>query len=141
MYEAEVGERGRIGGVPNRGGLPWYEFLSAAARADSPGPEEPTPLEGPRPGKGDASPDERADPSCPGVGICRTGGVPVRTGEPNLAMEAFLEWEPTGDPPKPGDGERSELGTARGVDRSLGGLESLAMIEYGCCCFVYWYKW
>ena len=35
---AVLGERGRTGGVPNRGGLRLNEFCSAAARADWPGP-------------------------------------------------------------------------------------------------------
>jgi hypothetical protein len=107
-------------------------------RADSPGPKEP-PLGPSNSGSGEWVPDGVWEctcecPSCAGVGIWRIVGVPDGKGEPSLAIEASLEWEPRwGDASSPED-ELPETGT--GLDREA--LRGLDMVEVQSSCSGIW---
>lgn len=78
-----VGDRGRMGGVSNLGGLPLKEPFKALASADSLGPGIDC-LEVPSPGSGVSATECSPVFNWLGVGICRTEGEPMR-------------WEGTGD--------------------------------------------
>ena len=81
------GESGRIGGVPNRGGLLPKDSFRADERADSAGPGRDD-CGSARPGSGVCV--AGVSSSWAGVGIWRTAGEPVcieeGTGEPSRAM-------------------------------------------------------
>jgi hypothetical protein len=81
------GDSGRRGGVPNLGGLPPYEPFNAAAKADSAGTLDTGAFEPSKSLVGVCMPEFCCVPSCEGVGICRTCGVPDGIGEPNRAFE------------------------------------------------------
>lgn len=93
-----AGERGRIGGVPNRGGELPNDSLSADERFDSDGPGSDE-CGSARPGRGVCIEGEFA--VCEGVGIWRMAGEPLgREGidEPSLAVElARMDWASAGE--------------------------------------------
>jgi hypothetical protein len=83
-----AGDKGRRGGVPNRGGGEPREVDRAAASAETPGPGSED--AGAAPASGVREPCAPLSPWL-GVGICRTVGLPGNwpegTGEANRAME------------------------------------------------------
>lgn len=108
------GDSGRIGGVPNRGGLLPKDSFNAEESADSAGPGSDD-CGSARPGRGVCVAGESS--SWPGVGIWRTAGEPVWTegmGEPSRAMlPARVTCDSAGDV-RPES--RDDEGTACGFD-------------------------
>lgn len=129
-----VGDKGRRGGVPKRGGGEPIELERAAASADTPGPG--TEEAGATPASGVINPGERVG-AWLGVGICRTVGLPGNwpegTGEANLAVDAARgRGLPDGRPlPEPGEDDIG-TGNGRGDEPSRGVDMILEMLGERC---------
>lgn len=111
------GDSGRIGGVPNRGGLSPNDSFSAEESADSAGPGSDDAVSA-RPASGVCVAGESS--SWPGVGIWRTAGsgacIEDGTGEPSRAvLSARVTCDSAGET-RPES--RDEEGTACGFDDS-----------------------
>jgi hypothetical protein len=130
---SEAGDRGRIGGVLNRGGLflPVKDSRRAEDRADSRAGTGIEASGSTRPGSGVCTADGSSEASCAGVGIWRTAAEPgwkdEGTGEPRRAVECMREAKLSA----PGDVLPESLDveeTALGREDS-GGSSAMAMVE------------
>jgi len=125
-----AGDKGRIGGVPKRGGLLPNDSLSAEDSADSPGAGSDE-RASPRPASGVWSSDGSSLASCAGVGIWRTEGEAVGkdgTGEPRRAVIWSRAIEADGELRSEPRGE----GTGRGcvsADEGLGSSSVCAIFD------------